>query len=96
MPITIKLFRLRRKYEKQGMKLSEYYRVISYDMRRLLVTNEKADRVYFVAWRDAELIQSEMLIDQNRPNIALLSELRVLQRAMSKLSSSMSKKVKQE
>jgi hypothetical protein len=90
----IKLFRPRWKYEKQGMKLSEYYHVIGYDMRKIIVTGEKADRIYIVDWRDAELIKSEMLLDQNHPNIALLSELRTLQKTMNKFTAMLSRNIK--
>jgi hypothetical protein len=55
-------------------------------MKRLIVTDEKADRAYIIKWADVELIKSEVTISQGRPNTALISEMQLLRKALHKFS----------
>jgi hypothetical protein len=91
MPILVKVFRLRWGYRKQGLQLDKFYHVIGYDTKRLVITGEKADRAYTVKWADVELIKSEVTVSQTRPNVALLTEMQLLRKAMNKLSTAVPK-----
>ena len=86
MPVLVKIFRLRMGYSWQGLNSKDFYHVIGYDMRRLVITGEKADRAYVVRWEDVELVKSEITLAQSRPDTALLSEIQMLRKSMTKLS----------
>jgi hypothetical protein len=87
MPVLVKILNLGWRYQRQGLRRDLFYHVIGYDIKYLIITSEKADRAYTVKWRDVELVKSEVTVSQTRPATALLTEIQLLRRAMSKLSS---------
>jgi hypothetical protein len=89
--VTVKILNLRLGYKRQGLKLGKFYHVICYDMKRLIIAGEEADRAYTVKWADAELVKSEITFARNRPDTALLNEMQLLRRAMGKLSTAVPK-----
>jgi hypothetical protein len=91
MVVLVKVLRLRLGYKRQGLELDKFYHVIGYDMKRLVITGEEADRAYTVKWADVELVKSEITLAQNRPNTALMNEMQLLRRAMGKLSTAIPK-----
>lgn len=58
-PVIVRLKKMRLSYRLQDMRLGEFYTVIGYDMKRLLVTNPEANKSYYIRWYDAELYRSE-------------------------------------
>ena len=85
-PIVVRLKKMRRRYSVQGMKLNEFYSVIGYDMKNLLVTNQKAEKAYYMLWKDTELYRSEYIVNQFNPSISG-GDIQALRRTMKKLTS---------
>jgi hypothetical protein len=77
-PIVIKIFRNRLRYRRWGLPLMKPLRVIGYDMRHLLVTDERVVRVYKVLWKDINLVDSERVMQV--PIVQTIDRSRVIQR----------------
>jgi hypothetical protein len=87
MPVLVKILNLKWRYQRWGLRRDLFYHVIGYDIKHLIITSEKADRAYTVKWQDVELVKSEVTVSQTRPATAILTEIQLLRRAMSKLTS---------
>ena len=92
MPVLIKVTFLRLRYKWQGLKLNQYYHVIGYDTKYLIITNDKAEKAFTVMWGDIELIKSEVTSAGIQPDVALLNEMQLLRKTMSKLRTAEKKK----
>jgi len=84
-PVIVRLKKMRLRYKLQGMEPAEFYTVICYDMKRLLVTNQKADRSFYIKWVDAELYRSEYVAHQSTPSLSG-GDVQALRRTMKKLT----------
>jgi len=84
-PVIVRLRKMRLRYSLQNMKMGEFYTVICYDMKRLLVTNQKADRTFLMFWKDAELYRSELMVDQ--ASSLDVGDIQALRRALRRLTS---------
>jgi len=84
-PIIVRLKKMRLRYSLQDMSLGEFYSVICYDMKRLIVTNEKADRSFYIKWDDAELYRSEYVASQSTPSLSA-GDIQALRRTMKRLA----------
>ena len=60
-PIVIKVMRHRLRYRIQKTPINKAVRVMAYDMKRLLIADDKA-KVHRVLWKDAELVTSETIV----------------------------------
>jgi len=85
LPCIVKIKNLGASYKWRGLTSQEYYNVICYDMKHLLLTNAKGDKPYKVRWEDVELIRSEK-IDFSR-NASNFLETQSLKQAVNKLGS---------
>lgn len=61
-PIVVKIFRSRWRYRRWGLPLNKPLRVIGYDIKCLLVADERVVRVYRVLWKDIQLVDSERVM----------------------------------
>jgi hypothetical protein len=94
-PIVVRLNKMRFRYAWQEMETGILYTVIAYDMKRLLVTAPKADRAYYMLWKDAELIKSELIASQSNPSLNS-NDIQALRKTISKVGASIPRPVKKK
>jgi hypothetical protein len=61
-PTVVKLFKTRLRYRLLGVPFMKPLRVIGWDMRHLLVADERVIRAYRVLWEDVQLVESERIM----------------------------------
>jgi hypothetical protein len=61
-PTVIKIFRNRWRYRRRGLPLMKPLRVVGWDMKSVLVADERVVRVYRVPWKDVQLAESERVM----------------------------------
>jgi uncharacterized protein YcfJ len=61
-PTVIKIFRKRWRYRLRGLPLNKPLRVIGYDIKYMLVADDRVVRVYRVPWKDIQLVESERVV----------------------------------
>jgi hypothetical protein len=81
-PLFVKIFRLRLRYRRWGIPAMKPLRVVGWDMRCLLVADERVVRVYRVLWKDVHLVESERVTQV--PIVQNVDHSRVVNRSREK------------
>ena len=79
-PTLIQVVRYRFRYRLWKLPKDKPLIVIAFDMKKLLVANERVTRVYSVFWEDVQLVESEKIIPitvvQNIDNTKNINRIR--------------------
>jgi len=81
-PVVVKIFRSRFRYRRWGLPIKVPLRVIGWDMKRLLVADERVVNVYPVLWKDVQLVESEKVLQV--PVVQTVDKSKVIDRRKEK------------
>jgi hypothetical protein len=83
-PVVVKIIKSRFRYRWRGLPLMKPLRVIGWDMKYLLVADERVVRVYRVSWKDVHLVESERVLQV--PIVQTVDHSKVIDRRKEKKS----------
>ena len=84
-PTVIKIYNYRFRYRVRGLPYMKPLRVIGWDMKQLLVADERVVKVYKVLWEDIHLVESEQVVQASVINKVEVSKSKNIKRERNSL-----------